>query len=1004
MKKETVDALKYWRNTLADAARIEIPIEKTVHLKDVIVDFNTGRIDQQQANNLMNDHEKRINSLRGIDDREHDDWESTDQVPILLALFSVTPTPEHSKFINEEGTFYPFWIRAIVRRSGELSIDDDTLPYIPRTFLEPQVNEHVNFTFSHVEKIDEVFASNFEGKDWNSYWKFIQTIFIEITNCEIPKYKTEDFSVVVLNTIVVNDTLPSAADGIIKLYDHLITSQPAIPLVETMSNPDLAKLDMLLTVEEFENASLSHLGQMGYEFPLSISQRKSLYQFNTLMEGDVIAVNGPPGTGKTTLLQSIVASEVVTSAIEGNEPRVILACSTNNQAVTNIIDSFSNVKTKNDLLYQRWLPRVTSFALYLPSSSKNVVQNVLYYKLGGGFPTDIENSKYIAEAKSQYIDLFNKFTGIGDFSIKEIIDYLRSKLIEKKESLSGGIQKWKAFKEVKNLIIKLGAKDELLIDQQLNINQRAILLLEEGIKEIESKVCDYLDNESIWIKLFAFIKSVREKRTSRLKQIFRDCQVDYSHVDFNKVSSVDYFFDTKLSVIKEILELNSLWINWKVSEGVVGNPPMSEEGLRTSDKGGKPFLYNELEVGIKNELFFLATHYWEGRWLVETESVVDNELQKKNGLVHAQHRWQRFAMLTPCFVSTFYMAPKFFTYSLFIKDSKTKIKFENPPLINFIDLLIVDEAGQVSPEVGMATFSLAKRSIVVGDVKQIEPIWSVPKKVDIANLSRYGLVSSTKDNKKIEQFLDYGFLGSSGSIMKLAQKSSRFHQSTKLERGMFLTEHRRCYDEIIEYCNKLAYHGLLQPLKGKAAKSPLKPMEFIAVDGDSISVGSSRANKNEAETIAKWLTENQARILKHYQSIEDAEAQSLNRSSKRILLSNIVGIITPFTGQKWILRSNLKKHGIDINGLTIGTVHALQGAERAVILFSSVYGRNNMGSQFFFDSGENMLNVAVSRAKDSFIMFGCEDLFKGEVSKIPSKMLYKHIRDLEKATHQQFYN
>lgn len=1003
MKKETVDALKYWRNTLADAARIEIPIEKTIYLKEVIIDFNAGRINEGQANNLINDHERRINNLKGIDDINHDDWESTDQVPILLSLFSVTPTPEYAKFINEEGTFYPFWIRAIVSRSGVLNPDDDTLPYIPRTFLEPQVNEHVNFTFSHVEKIDEVFSNNFEGGDWNSYWRFIQTIFIEIANCEIHNYQTDGFSVATLNTIVVNDTLPSAADGIIKLYDFLIKEKPTIPLVETMSNLDLAKLDKLLTVEEYENESLSHLGQMGYEFSLSISQRKSLYQFNTLSKGDVIAVNGPPGTGKTTLIQSIVANEVVASAIEGNEPRVILACSTNNQAVTNIIDSFSNVKTKKDSLYHRWLPRITSFALYLPSSSKSVEQNILHYKLGGGFPTDIENSTYLAEAKSKYIDFFNKFTGIDNFSVSEIIDYLRNKLIEKKGKLSDGIQKWKAFKEVKNLIVKLGVKNELLIDQQLNINQKVLILLEVSIKEIETKVCDYLDNESIWIKLFAFIRSVREKRTSRLKQIFRDCQVDYSEVDFNKVSSVNLFFDRKLGSIKEITELNSLWINWKASEGVVGNPPLSEEDLRASDKIRRPFLYNELEVGIKNELFFLATHYWEGRWLIETESLIDNELQKKNGLVHAQNRWQRFAMLTPCLVSTFYMAPKFFTYSLFIKGSKTKIKFENPPLIDFIDLLIVDEAGQVSPEVGMATFSLARRSIVVGDIKQIEPIWNVPKKVDIANLSRFDLVSSTQDYKKIEQLFDYGFLGSSGSIMKLAQKSSRFHQSLKLERGMLLTEHRRCYDEIIEYCNKLAYHGLLQPLKGKAGRSPLKPMEFIAVNGDSISVGLSRANNYEAETIVKWLIKNQTQIIKHYQSIEDAEAQSLSRPSKKISLSSIVGIITPFTGQKWILRSTLKKHGIDINGLTIGTVHALQGAERAIILFSSVYGKNNIGSQFFFDSGENMLNVAVSRAKDSFIMFGCEDLFKGEVNKIPSKMLYKHIRDLEKATDQQFY-
>ncbi|MDN3709312.1 hypothetical protein QW060_20050 [Myroides ceti] len=80
----------------------------------------------------------------------------------------------------------------------------------------------------------------------------------------------------------------------------------------------------------------------------------------------------PPGTGKTTLLQSIVANEVVQSAVKGHDPAVIVACSTNNQAVTNIIDSFFSVTQKPGLLYERWLPNLKGFGLYLPAQSKIV--------------------------------------------------------------------------------------------------------------------------------------------------------------------------------------------------------------------------------------------------------------------------------------------------------------------------------------------------------------------------------------------------------------------------------------------------------------------------------------------------------------------------------------------------------------------------------------------------------------------------------------------------------
>lgn len=47
--------------------------------------------------------------------------------------------------------------------------------------------------------------------------------------------------------------------------------------------------------------------------------------------------------------------------------------------------------------------------------------------------------------------------------------------------------------------------------------------------------------------------------------------------------------------------------------------------------------------------------------------------------------------------------------------------------------------------------------------------------------------------------------------MKLARKSCNF--TVKGEKGAFLTEHRRCVDSIIAYCNDYVYHGRLLPKK-----------------------------------------------------------------------------------------------------------------------------------------------------------------------------------------------
>ena len=43
-------------------------------------------------------------------------------------------------------------------------------------------------------------------------------------------------------------------------------------------------------------------------------------------------------------------------------------------------------------------------------------------------------------------------------------------------------------------------------------------------------------------------------------------------------------------------------------------------------------------------------------------------------------------------------------------------------LYDFADLLIVDEAGQVRPEIAGASFALAQKALVIGDTLQIAPI------------------------------------------------------------------------------------------------------------------------------------------------------------------------------------------------------------------------------------------------------------------------------------------
>ena len=75
--------------------------------------------------------------------------------------------------------------------------------------------------------------------------------------------------------------------------------------------------------------------------------------------------------------------------------------------------------------------------------------------------------------------------------------------------------------------------------------------------------------------------------------------------------------------------------------------------------------------------------------------------------------------------------------------------------------------------------------------------------------------------------------------------------------------------------------------------------------------------------------------------------------------------------------------------ITVGTIHTFQGGERKIIIMSTTYGSKD--ACFFIDNNKNIMNVAVSRAEDSFLVFGEINCLKDEIQ-TPSGLLKKYIK------------
>lgn len=590
---------------------------------------------------------------------------------------------------------------------------------------------------------------------------------------------------------------------------------------------------------------------------------------------------------------------------------------------------------------------------------------------------DLESDRYLFEAEDYFFEKYNDYFGFEAESLNDACDHLQEEISLIEDKLINGVRISRDYlssiEKVNDLLLHSSDKIQKNTIQIVKLQEwRAIL---STLKSIH-KGANFTEEIQRYF-------SVEGKEGERSTHVFK-MDVDV----YKRPESTLAFIKEHIANLNIALNANLKLNDWKLQNKIKGYPFVSEaqmwdfeyEKMGSQDINHR-FFYDEIDLTLRHKAFLLAIHYWEARWLLATEDALTNETEKGTGESVIQAKWKRRAMLTPCFVATFYMAPTHFVYSQYQGENEDgNPVFEYLPLYNFLDLLIIDEAGQVTPEVSIPVFALAKKAIVVGDLKQIEPIWSIPTKIDYGNLSNEQLVNSTAQSEYLEGL---GFLASSGSIMKMAQNACEFETplSNTRENGLILLEHRRCNDEIIGFCNELAYGGELKPMKGIASEAQLFPsMMAYHIEGVSERKYNSRYNLNEVKAIISWLVNNKEAIQNAY----DVEA-----------IESILGIITPFTSQKGELSKALATAGFKVNDIKLGTVHALQGAERTIVLFSSVYSYEDEGTLFFDkDNKPNMLNVAVYRARDSFILFGDTRVFD-ETKDTPSGVLKKHLNLME---------
>jgi hypothetical protein len=866
-----------------------------------------------------------------------------------------------------------------LNRDGKLK-PSSIPPFVPREWLAPNQSDQV--PFAEAEVLDQFQTLNpFNVVSWQEMLTYCARLLRALTTGD-PQVNDAD-PAELLNRpsihpdyqlkpglmLAILEPPIRAGFHIVNVLDALLTGTRPNALLQKLLSPVEQSRPVYTDLTASATRSRHHVAQMTGEFPLADKQRNALHHLTQLADGELLAVNGPPGTGKTTLLRSVVANLWVQAALGGkiSEPPLIVATSSNNQAVTNILESFATINETGiePSLQGRWLPKLETYGLYACGSNLANGKNPYAWvtKNGGGIMETLKDKDSRKEATVHFLQAFQSWYGQRSPAITSVAGaatVLHQALCECVKEQHTVAEQLVASQQLQARCKEhYGSKSKL---------QTTVLELQGRQKKLQQKktTTDTLLDSFLWLwrsrpfwqQIFSFLPWIKNRWRLDNELLLRKHQIPCDQPgDAGVRSAISRLTDDTLQQLDAVdAELQPAITMQEQLQKISAELHVSLQKLGLPGPVDLNQLNQVLDTQLRFRAFKLATHYWEARWLLEEPTA---EQPKTPGQRLTLYRW--YAKLTPCMVSTFYMVPSFFSASHKDGDS-----WRTTPFVDAIDLLIVDEAGQALPHIAAASFALARKALLVGDVYQIEPVWSLTAGIDRANLQRHHLLS---DTQSFEHFwLPSALLASSGNLMRVAQRQVTCHQFPELEPGLYLTEHRRCYDSIIHYCNQLVYKGYLEPMRGNPTSQPPLPLlGFVHHDSNSSRAGSSRVNQEEAKWIVEWIAKNTGKL-------------SLSASG-----SNALAIITPFTAQAKRIKAELAK--CNLAHIQVGTVHAFQGAEFTTVLFSSVYGSNDTSGAKFYDRGNSMLNVAVSRAKNSFLVFGHRDTFGTTSRTSPSGLL-----------------
>ncbi|WP_303871358.1 AAA domain-containing protein [Acetobacterium wieringae] len=740
-------------------------------------------------------------------------------------------------------------------------------------------------------------------------------------------------------------------------------------------------------------------------------------------ESPMFSVNGPPGTGKTTLLKEVIASNIVQRACllskyehpndafhrvnfespdnhyckcffrmdDKIKPYGIVVASSNNAAVENIskelplLDSVCeshtnlfNPSDESDLYFSQIAntlsgPSQKSWGLVSARLGKktniNAFKNAFWFQknrlsITSMFETNVPDWK---SATAQFNKKLNEV-----ISYRKYLNELQQHLDRCNEMTQLCQQKLGSNATLKDYLVQCSAqiekRDSYLrnVLAQLNESVTECNNLQSKIKEMEliSK------NQNI-----SFLKRIISKKYAKAKaaeQLMYTAEITSIRKEYVELTNQVDYLTAEFSSNSDTL--NKLEADKATIEAIITQNKHIEDQIRK--EFGTTFTGSDFWKDIqKNEKSQLISPWTNEHYDKLREELFFYALMLQKAFVlNSSCVRQNLTCLNNTWSNELSEKNKSLSYSELLNTLLVIVpvlsttfasisSFMRHVNKNELGTLIIDEAGQATPYSALGALWRTRKAIIVGDPMQIEPVVTIPRELKTRFADEYNI--------------DAEYRSSELSVQQLADNINQYGGSREFLNdtiwvGCPLVVHRRCLDPMFSISNQIAYNNRMfrRTSEPNGVILSLKKSHWLDVKG------AENGNKDH------FVYEQGSVVLKLI--VKAFEDQGEDPS---------LYIITPFTSVRRqmtkMLQEELPKYlpGIDRKIFkrwiekSCGTIHTFQGKEtNEVIILLGCDEDKGAGAAHWAGKRPNILNVALTRAKYHVIIVGDSCLWK----KIPN--------------------